>query len=772
MSLFKYLLIFIAVINIVACNSTNGTINNTSNVATITKVQLTNNNTNVAITLKANANIPQWSFGYDQPIVLANIPNLKLSICAGESTNCMPLIYQKESRVESADLSAGGTVLLSPQESYPLTIGSSYLISIESAGGGPPINYSGFPQNFFMIIANNVINLSTEASTYSISNSDYNQDAVNTAIALRLIANYNNSNKNIESLNVIPSPRSYTANESNFTFTSSIIIHNNLNSDNAVATLIKNDLASDLNVTATVDNQTATTGIIIETIQQPTTIESNCEGYQITISKSNITIGALNNTGVFYALQTLRQLWNISNTIGGGVITDYPRFKYRGVMLDVARHFFTVNEVEQLIDILASAKINTLHLHVADDEGLRLVLEESVSSLGNTRGYGLNTTALLFLQQNLDITNYRNLNYPTFATRYSGSYSESDIRGLVSYANSRFITIIPEIDLPGHARALIKSYPTDLVDSADNSSYVTIQGYTGNTVPVCLYNTNESFTNRINTIINQVATQFNSQTTLYSNSNEISLGADEVSSAAWESSHNCSGTMSSLARSQLFFQQISENSASQTLILSGWEQMLESNTPVLSSTPIAANKVGHVWVWQNVGSATDNSVKVLAESGYPVVVDYSDLLYFDLSYSPNINEPGYQWATKFSDTYAALSTTLAITKTVESVASEFRQNVVGIEATLWSENLTSYDHLTYMLLPKLGGLSEASWSDSTITTTNESQVNWQSLATRLGCGKTGYLAYLSKLFNIRYRGYPNGISQELPTTNSICNGSN
>ena len=122
-------------------------------------------------------------------------------------------------------------------------------------------------------------------------------------------------------------------------------------------------------------------------------------------------------------------------------------------------------------------------------------------------------------------------------------------------------------------------------------------------------------------------------------------------------------------------------------------------------------------------------------------------------------EPGFAWAAPNLDTYSALSMAQLAGKT--QALSKQPQNILGIEGTLWSENLPSFDHLMYAALPKMPGLAEAAWSPNYVTT-DKQQLNWQSLATRLGCGETGFLAYLNKLYGVNYRGYPNGISKEIP----------
>ena len=136
-------------------------------------------------------------------------------------------------------------------------------------------------------------------------------------------------------------------------------------------------------------------------------------------------------------------------------------------------------------------------------------------------------------------------------------------------------------------------------------------------------------------------------------------------------------------------------------------------------------------------------------------------MYFDIVYTPDISEPGLSWSAPNNDTYSVLSSAQisnAVQKRTKLLA---HNNILGLEGALWSENLLNYDQLVYMAVPKMAGLSEASWSPSTITIQNN-KINWQNLSKRLGCGQRGFLYYLNTIHDVKYRGYPRGISLEIP----------
>ncbi len=791
-STFYSLLIGILVILLSACNS--GSSNSTSSASSsfiINKVSIlkTESDTqasefSIKIELSntgTNA-INYWKFGFYMPRSYNQLvsdtqninPNLVMNICESGTNTCANLSYQIESNITESDLSAGYLTVLAPTTNFPLISGKNYIINLLQNNQWKPSNYSAAPQSFFIISGSTVLNATPESSNYDFV--DYDSSVVETSINTKITQDWDNSNNESISLNIIPTPVSYEPGSGMFSLNSEVAIHNLMpGNDNTVARFMQDDLAKDINVIASIDNTSSSTGIIINEISNQSVIESNPEGYQIIVTDSAITINALNNTGVFYALQTLRQLWNQSSTINAGIIIDYPRFKYRGLLLDTARHFFTVSEVESVIDLATTHKLNTLHVHFADDEGFRLGLINypTILNLADSRGYGIySMIGLYLLQANLDVTNINDLIYPSVNTSYTGTYSPTDIAKLIDYANKRSMTIIPEVDLPGHARALIKALPSAFVDPNDTSRYISVQGYSDDVIPVCTYNTSisvgESFTTNMNYIVNNIAQLFNQQTTLYKVTNEVSVGGDEVSSGAWTSDTSCQGdweNLDALAKSQKFFAMLSSNNES--LKLSGWQQYVQTDTESLGSDVVPASNSGHVWIWNVTGAVGYNQAKTLAESSYPVVLDFADQNYFDLTYTPAITEPGFSWATQFSDTYASLSSAISATTVIESISSEYQQNILGVEGALWGENMASYDHLIYMASPKMAGLSEASWS-SVAVTNNSNKPDWHSLAERLGCGTTGFLAYLNKLYQIHYRGYPNGINLEVPS-GTVCN---
>ncbi len=737
-----------------------------------------------------------WKFGFymSRPFVSQQTfnQNLVMQIC-NASNACSSLTYQTASSMSLPDESAGYTTILAPSTPISLKKGQAYTIKLLHNNQWNPGNYSAVPQNFFIAANHTIYKLASNKNTYHLIN--YDQGSVDAEINSHITTDwYDSAPQTATGNSIVPAPVNYMADSGMYSLTDGMKIHNLLSTDNTTAEIFQKELIKNLNINTTVDNENANTGIIINKIA-PSFINNNPEGYMIKIQTNSIIISAMNNTGVFYAFETLRQLMTQNpKQLQDATIVDYPRFKYRGILLDTARHYFTVKQIKRVIDLMAAHKLNTLHIHFADDEGFRLALPDypMLTNIGAVRAYGQKIGPMMFLQGNLDITNVSQKPYPDAGHLYKGYYTQKDIHELISYANAHQITIIPEIDIPGHARALIKSLPNSFVDPNDassflslghtindidnamdgESSFVSVQGYTDDVIPVCTYNSNISvgpqFTQDINAIINQIASLFSGQTTLYAHNNEISVGADEVSANAWTNDKSCQGdwaNLTALEKSQKFFQMLADNHSS--LLFSGWQQLVQNNDVSLGNDIVPASQVGHIYVW-NVSNGGINQAVNLAKNGYPTVLAFADDTYFDLAYTPDINEPGFSWATQFSDTYSALSSAQSASATLNGIVDIAKKaNIVGIEGTLWTENIPTFNHLIYMALPKMAGLAEASWSPASTTINYNNQLDWQSLAMRLGCGKTGFLAYLNKTYGIHYRGFPNGIYQEVPV-GTLC----
>ena len=728
-----------------------------------------NNENSITFNLKTLniKSISNWKIGFYMPSTFLSLqntnPNLVLQIC-DVNNNCSNL-YCDVNKIDQNDLSVGYTTILKPEDpNFLLSANSTYIIKILHSNTIPVGNYSSMPQNFFLITDNKLINIITNKSDYIIAG--YDQNKINENINNNIISNWNNSNNVTTPLNVIPAVYSFSPTNSEYIIPNKINLCSSISLDeidlpNKIITINQSNIYINKNYC----------NISISKISNSNLLQNNLEGYQIIISNNKIQINILNSIGVLYAFETLKQLMYKKHSIPTGEIIDYPRFKYRGLMLDVVRHFLTIDQLKNVIDIMLSNKLNTLHLHLSDDEGLRLDLSELLPNIfkytnSYSRGITLPIGPQLLVQGSLDLANIKNLIYPTADKTYSGVYSILDIKELIKYANTRGVTIIPEIDIPAHARAFIKSSTDIFVNYSDKSSYISVQGFTDNVLPICDYNQNNNqfqinFTKTLNQIIYSVIELFNNQKSLYFINNEISLGADESPSNALTDNPFCSSLFQSLPiyeKVHLFFAEVSNNFPD--VIFSGWHEMVLNPDLIISKYSIPQKNIGHIWIW-SIEQLGINAAINLVSNNYPVVIDFSDKTYLDQTYTPDINEIGFKWANSYSNTYSALTSSISASNIMNGLNPKFNNNLLGIEAVIFSENVASYEDLTYLLLPRLTGISEASWAAEKYTNT-ANKTDWKDLVKRLGYYDVGYLFFIEAYKNIYYRGFPNGIRLEIP----------
>mgnify|MGYP006313932411 FL=1 len=732
----------------------------------------------LALSAQSLQNIDGWKIGFFMPRVLdkhSGIANksLSMTVCEQNSSQCSKLIYQKNSFTAN-DLSTGFTSILAPKDNFTLRAGKRYVITLAHINT-PLLNYSSVPQSWFLITPNNqVINLAVSPASYQLI--DYNGTQIQRQVAEHNQDNWNDSAKLTTPLNVIPSPNQIVFEQhGQLTLGNQVMIVDKSSFNHNSESFLIEYLKQEQQISRTHHH---TAGVKL--IEFSAANFTNPEAYAINITPNKILISSNTRTGGFYAVQTLRQIFaQYGRNIPTMTINDAPRFKYRGLMLDSARHYFTPNEIQNLLDLMALQKLNTLHWHLSDDEAFRIALSDypQLSTIGATSGYGQPLINMRIVDRNLDTaTSKTNSQFINVATIYQGSYSASEIRQLINYANARQITIIPEIDIPGHSRAMMKAMPDSFYDPQDKSLY---GGYGDDTLPVCSYNQNTplgtNFTRDITAIVKQVSDLFNQQTTLYQVAHEVSIGGDEVNKNAWTKTPICQqnsgyANLNALQKEHKFLAQLGNSAPLSAVKLSGWEEFVLDDDGTLennSANVVPAQKTGHVWIWQKTHPTQARYAVELANHDYPTVLDYASNLYFDNRYTAQKEEPGLYWATNYSDTAAALDATSALSKTTKLIATDKRQNIVGLEGALWTDVIPNYEHLVYMALPKMSGLAEASWSldpDSD----NNSQANWQSLARRLGCGSDGLLHFINQTYALKYRGYPNGIALEAP---ALCNAS-
>jgi hexosaminidase len=391
------------------------------------------------------------------------------------------------------------------------------------------------------------------------------------------------------------------------------------------------------------------------------------EGYKLTVTPNVITIIG-KSAGLFYGIQTFIQLFPVecqdNVKINAVTIEDSPRFGYRGMMLDVSRHFFNVQEVKKVIDMLASYKINNFHWHLVDGQGWRIEIKKypKLTQVGGTR-------LLTNFGGNRDYLD----NVP-----YTGFYTQDDIREVVKYAADRYINVVPEIEMPAHSDAALRAYPELKCLGADGGPG------RGNGI-YCP--TEETFA-FLEGVLTEVIDLFPSK--------YIHIGGDEAGKQPWKDSQYCQDLIKRLGLKDenelqsYFIQRIEKfiNSKGRSII--GWDEILEGG--------LAPNATVMSWQGENGGIAA-------ARQHHNVIMTPQTTgLYFDHYQSSSPQEP-----VSFGR-FATLSETYGYDPVPKELTEDEKKYVIGTQGNLWTEYVPTVAKLQYQIFPRMFALSELAWS--------------------------------------------------------------
>jgi len=540
---------------------------------------------------------------------------------------------------------------------------------------------------------------------------------------------------------ITPTPAAYIHNDGEFRFSDVVRIYADpefgIEAFNLGGTLMK-EFGLDIEMTGS-DEEESDIHI------RKATFELNSpEAYQLVITPDGVTLSAETSSGVFYGVQTLRSLLlNRSSdllVINAASITDAPAFPYRGMHIDVARNFQSKKSVLQLLDIMAFYKLNKFHFHLTDDEGWRIAIDPlpELTEVGGRRGH-------TETEENYMIPVYGSGPDPSpAASMGSGWFSREDYIEILTYAAERHIEVIPEIDVPGHARAAIlamkaranrfladgdsaaaEEYRLD--EPEDESSYRSVQNYTDNVINVC----RESTYRFMNLVIDELhAMHEEAEVPLQM----MHIGGDEVPHGAWEASPACMLKMEELgleSARQLqgyFFSRIAEKLSDYNVTMGGWEEVAFSDrNGSLEINPAFRNSVVP-YVWSNIwGGGTEDRTYRLANAGYDVVMSHASNFYFDMAYNKNWQEPGFYWAAMltteepFSFMPYNLFGSAATTNYGNQLSADYfedkvrlnpeaKENILGLQGQLWTETVNVPGRMEYMIFPRLLGLAERAWA--------------------------------------------------------------
>ncbi len=396
---------------------------------------------------------------------------------------------------------------------------------------------------------------------------------------------------------------------------------------------------------------------------------ANAEGYALEVSPKGIAITARGEAGLFYGAITAWQLMTPAHGEGDVRvpalhIRDEPRFSWRGFMLDSVRHFQTPEEVRTVIDQMAQHKLNVLHWHLTDDQGWRIEIRKypELTRIGAWRT-------------------------PPDAgkhgepERYGGYYTQEQIRAIVAYAADRHITVVPELDMPGHAQAAVASYPA--------------LGVTGKRPPVSvdwgvnpyLYNVDDYTVHFLQDVLDEVMALFPSS--------YIHVGGDEAVKDQWQASAGVQARIRELklkdenAMQSWFIGQMGQYLGAHGRRLIGWDEILEGGVPASAT----------VMSWRGTQGAID-----AARQGHDVVLSPAPQLYLDQMQSDRADETTGRVPAMTLESYYRFE---AVPKELDAIQA---RHVLGVQANMWTEHMPTIRHVEHAVFPRLAALSEVAWS--------------------------------------------------------------
>jgi hexosaminidase len=447
-----------------------------------------------------------------------------------------------------------------------------------------------------------------------------------------------------------------------------IIVADHDASTQRTATYLAALVARTRGLSLAVKHGSATGGAIVLR-RDPTAPISHAEGYTLDVSPQGIRVTARDDAGLFYGAVTLWQLLTPDEQHGAVSvpalhIDDQPRFAWRGLMLDSARHFQSVVEVESLLDQMAQHKLNVLHWHLTDDQGWRIEIKR-YPELTHTGAWRTPPNA----------------GGDGEPLRYGGFYTQDQIRDVVAFAAARHITVVPEIDMPGHAQAAVASYPQ--IGVTGKRPAVSVDWG----VNPYLYNVDDASFQFIDNVLDEVMALFPSH--------YIHIGGDEAIKDQWKASPAVQAKMHALhlkdedALQGWFIDRIGHYLAAHGRRLIGWDEILDGGVPADAT----------VMSWRGIDGAIS-----AAKAGHDVVLSPTPDLYLDGVQSDRADELAGRVPVH------DLATVYAFEPVPKQLAADQARHVLGAQANIWTEHMPTIQHVQYAAFPRVDALSEVVWS--------------------------------------------------------------
>ncbi|MBS1706573.1 MAG: beta-N-acetylhexosaminidase [Armatimonadetes bacterium] len=394
------------------------------------------------------------------------------------------------------------------------------------------------------------------------------------------------------------------------------------------------------------------------------------EGYQLLVGPKKIEINAASDAGLFYALQSLRMMAGPKSPIQeipGVAIEDKPRFPWRGMHLDCCRHFMPKSFILKFIDALALHKMNSFHWHLTDDQGWRIEIKKypKLTEVGSKR----KRTMLTYSP-------------PTFdETPHGGYYTQDDIREVVAYAQARFINVVPEIEMPGHATAAIAAYP-----ELGMGTPVDVLCEWG--VTSAVFNTEDTTVKFLQDVLDEVLTLFPSK--------YIHVGGDECPKEQWKADPRSQAKIKNLGLKDehelqsWFIRQMDKYLTSKGRRLIGWDEILEGG--------LAENAV--VMSWRGI----DGGIEA-AKQKHDVVMTPTGWTYFDYYQSKDLSREPHGIGG-----YVPLQKVYEFEPIPDVLSTDESKHILGAQGQLWTEYIRDQNHVSYMAFPRACALAEILWT--------------------------------------------------------------
>lgn len=478
---------------------------------------------------------------------------------------------------------------------------------------------------------------------------------------------------------LVPKPREFSLNENSFRISAKTKIVTSVENQQKAVKYLKNLFVSAAGFEMQIQDQREGNSIIFQHVDG-----LPLEAYQLEVNPKEIIISASEEAGYFYAVQSLRQL--LPPTIESKLVVnsdwlvpcvsikDEPRFAWRGMQMDFSRHFFDVDEVKTFLDYMALYKLNTYHMHLTDDQGWRIEIKQLplLTEKGAWRKESKHDKVCI---ENAKIDPSYTIDPEKYHLRegkkmYGGFFTQEQIKEIIQYADDRCITVIPEIDMPGHFKSAIDNYP-----------YLSCKGEAGwgeiFTTPACLGK--ESTYEFVEKILAEVADLFPSE--------YIHIGGDEVNIQSWK---DCPKCQSEIRHNHLkdehelqshFNRRIEKFLNSKGKKLMGWDEITEGGL----------SKDAHVMWWRNWAP---NALTTAAESGNKMIITPSFRYYFD-----------------YKNEQTSLQNVYDYQPVPSNFTAEQEKLIMGIQANLWAEWIPNFERLQYQTFPRILALSETAWAE-------------------------------------------------------------